>query len=58
LDFLFQHIQQPEFHVRFKWAANSLAFWDNRCTTHYALWDYHPQTRHGYRVTIRGDRPR
>jgi len=53
LGFLFQHVQRPEFHCRFRWRANSIAFWDNRS----AIWDYAPQTRSGYRVTIRGDRP-
>jgi taurine dioxygenase len=36
---------------------NSVAFWDNRCTQHHAVWDYRPEVRHGYRVTILGDRP-
>lgn len=57
LRFLFAHIARPDFHVRFKWEPYSLAFWDNRCTTHYAVWDYFPQTRHGYRVTIAGKAP-
>jgi taurine dioxygenase len=57
LDFLFDHIRAPEFHCRFRWQANSIAFWDNRCTQHHALWDYWPEVRHGHRVTIDGDRP-
>ena len=57
LDFLFRHIETPEFICRFRWAGNSIAFWDNRCVQHRALWDYHPQVRHGYRVTVQGDRP-
>jgi len=57
LDFLFHHIATPEFHCRFSWKANSMAFWDNRCTQHHALWDYYPEVRHGYRVTVKGDRP-
>ena len=57
LGFLFHHVQRPEFHCRFSWRANSIAFWDNRSTQHHAIWDYAPQTRPGYRVTIRGDRP-
>ncbi len=57
LDFLFEHIRNPEFQCRFRWRANSVAVWDNRCTQHHAMWDYHPEVRHGYRVTIRGDRP-
>ena len=57
LNFLFDHVRTPEFHVRFQWEDNSVAFWDNRCVQHHALWDYYPQVRSGYRVTIQGDRP-
>jgi taurine dioxygenase len=57
LQMLFQHIANPEFQCRFRWEPNSLAFWDNRCTQHLALWDYYPQRRYGNRVTIAGDRP-
>jgi taurine dioxygenase len=57
LEFLYRHIATPEFHCRFHWQPKSIAFWDNRSTQHRALWDYYPQTRHGYRVTVAGDRP-
>jgi taurine dioxygenase len=57
LGFLFKHVQRPEFQCRFHWAANSIAFWDNRCTQHMAIWDYFPATRSGYRVTIKGEKP-
>ena len=57
LEFLFAHVERPDFQCRFRWRENSIAFWDNRCTQHHAIWDYWPQTRSGYRVTIRGDRP-
>ena len=57
LGFLFRHCAKPEFHCRFQWRKNSIAFWDNRCAQHLAIWDYYPETRHGYRVTIKGDRP-
>ena len=57
LRFLFEHIRQPQFQCRFRWERNSIAFWDNRCVQHQAIWDYYPQTRSGYRVTIKGDRP-
>ena len=57
LAFLLRHCAAPEFQCRFRWRENSVAFWDNRCTQHHAIWDYYPQTRHGYRVTIKGDRP-
>jgi alpha-ketoglutarate-dependent taurine dioxygenase len=57
LQFLFRHVETPEFHCRFRWQKNSVAFWDNRCVQHHAMWDYYPQRRHGHRVTVRGDRP-
>jgi taurine dioxygenase len=58
LRFLFEHVQDPRFQCRFRWEKNSMAFWDNRCVQHQAIWDYWPKTRSGYRVTIKGDRPR
>ena len=57
LQMLFRHIANPEFQCRFQWRANSVAFWDNRCAQHQAVWDYFPNRRYGYRVTIAGDRP-
>jgi taurine dioxygenase len=57
LRFLYRHVETPEFHCRFRWQVNSVAFWDNRCMQHHAMWDYYPQRRHGHRVTIKGDKP-
>jgi len=57
LGFLFAHVERPDLQCRFRWRENSVAFWDNRCTQHHAIWDYWPETRSGYRVTIRGERP-
>ena len=57
LQFLYQHTTTPEFHVLFKWRQGSVAFWDNRCTQHYALADYYPQHRRMNRVTVCGDKP-
>ena len=57
LSFLYSHCSKPDYQVRFKWQSNSIAFWDNRCVQHLALWDYYPQVRSGYRVTIKGDKP-
>ena len=47
----------PEYQCRFHWTAGSVAFWDNRCTQHYAVSDYFPQRRVMERATIVGDRP-
>lgn len=57
LDFLFLHVQHPQFQCRFKWRPHSIAFWDNRCAQHSAIWDYFPQTRSGFRVQVLGDKP-
>jgi taurine dioxygenase len=57
LQFLLQHAARPEFTHRFQWRPGSLAFWDNRCTQHFALNDYHGQRRLMHRVTIQGQRP-
>jgi taurine dioxygenase len=57
LQMLCRHGETPEFQCRFRWQPNSVAFWDNRCVQHHAMWDYYPKRRHGYRVTIEGDRP-
>jgi len=58
LAFLFAHIAQPEFTVRWHWQANDIAFWDNRATQHYATNDYGNQThRVMHRATINGDKP-
>lgn len=47
----------PEYQCRFRWQANSIAFWDNRASQHYAVSDYWPAVRRMERVTIVGDRP-
>ena len=57
LDMLFRHAERDDFKCRFKWRPNSIAFWDNRCTMHLAMWDYYPQKRYGHRVTISGTNP-
>ena len=57
LAFLYAHCESPLYAVRFQWRKNSIAFWDNRSTQHYAVWDYYPQTRSGSRVQIEGADP-
>ncbi len=57
LQMLYHHQQRPEFQVRWQWSSNAIALWDNRCTQHFALWDYWPQERKGHRVTIKGEQP-
>ena len=57
LDFLHHHVQKPEFAVRWRWREGSVAFWDNRCTQHYAVNDYLPHRRVMTRATIFGEKP-
>lgn len=57
LAYLYQHAENPLFQCRFRWSENAIAFWDNRCAQHRAMWDYWPHTRSGTRVTVKGERP-
>jgi taurine dioxygenase len=56
LDLLYRHIAStPKLYCRVEWEPNTLTFWDNRCTQHHSVWDYHPHSRYGERVSIVGD---
>ena len=57
LELLFKQGEHIDHQIRFRWAENDMAFWDNRCCMHRAVWDYWPEERKGRRVTIKGDRP-
>jgi taurine dioxygenase len=57
IQFLKQHSTRPDFTCRFRWETGSLAFWDNRCTQHFAVNDYPAETRVMHRITVRGDTP-
>lgn len=54
LEYLYKHASRPEFTFRFQWREGSIAFWDNRCTWHYALNDYHGERRLMHRITLAG----
>jgi taurine dioxygenase len=54
---LYAQASIPEYQCRFSWRKNSIAFWDNRASQHYAVSDYWPAVRRMERVTIIGDRP-
>ncbi len=56
LDSLYSLIAEtPRLHARVRWEPNTLTLWDNRCTQHHAVWDYHPSSRYGERVSVVGD---
>ena len=57
LAYLFEHQVRPEFTCRFRWRPGALAFWDNRCTLHNPVNDYHGYRRVMHRITLRGDVP-
>jgi len=57
VEFLMAHSVQPELTCRFRWQVGSMAIWDNRCTQHRALNDYHGKRRRMHRITIAGDAP-
>ena len=55
LQYLISQAQIPEYQVRWRWKPNSVAFWDNRVTQHYAVMDYPPAHRKMERAGIKGD---
>lgn len=55
--FLTEHCAHPNYQIRFRWQPHSVAFWDNRCAHHRAIWDYFPNVRSGFRVQIQGTAP-
>ena len=57
LQYLFAHQIKAEFTCRFKWEPGSLAWWDNRCTLHNPINDYHGYRRVMHRITLAGDVP-
>jgi len=58
LSYLYLHLTRPELTCRFVWRVGSIALWDNRCTQHNPVNDYHGFRRVMHRITLAGDRPR
>lgn len=57
LQYLIGQSEIPEYQVRWRWKPYSMAIWDNRSTTHYAVMDYPPCHRKMERAGIVGTRP-
>jgi taurine dioxygenase len=58
IDYLQAHQIRPEFTCRVRWAPGTLTIWDNRCTQHNAVNDYHGQRRRMRRLTVGPQTPR
>jgi taurine dioxygenase len=57
LDTLVTHQVRSEFTCRVRWAPGTLTVWDNRCTQHNAVNDYHGQRRRMRRLTVGAQTP-
>lgn len=55
IDRLLLEFNKPEHQVRFKWRPGSVAFWDNRSTLHYPVYNYGDYPRRMERVLIAYD---
>jgi taurine dioxygenase len=57
LERLYRLASVPDYQARLRWKTDTIAFWDNRSTQHYATKDFWPAHRRMERVTVAGDRP-
>jgi taurine dioxygenase len=57
LSYLFNLPTAPAFTCRMRWSKGTLAIWDNRCTWHQPIADYHGARREMYRTTVVGEAP-
>ena len=57
LTHLYRHAINENFTCRLRWAPDTLAIWDNRCTMHNALNDYSGVRREMFRTSVRGSQP-
>jgi len=56
LAMLWKHSASPEFTMRWRWAPNDLALWDNMAFQHYAVRDY-TGNRVLQKAYVKGERP-
>ena len=57
VEWLQSHITRPEFTCRVRWEPGTMTVWDNRCTVHNAVNDYHGQRRRMRRLTVGAQTP-
>ena len=57
LGFLKNHVSQPAFSCRLRWAPKTFAVWDNRICIHQAFNDHDGVRREMYRTTVMGEVP-
>jgi taurine dioxygenase len=59
LSYLTRWVCSPQFTVRYRWSAGTIAMWDNRCTQHCVLTDFDDPNNERLiqRVTVMGDVP-
>jgi len=57
LDYLFVHIEKPEFVYEHAWTVGELIMWDNRCSAHARTWFSPEKRRMMRRVTVRDPYP-
>jgi taurine dioxygenase len=57
IEFLQAHQTRSEFTCRVRWSPGTLTIWDNRCTQHSAVNDYHGQRRRMRRLTVGAQTP-
>jgi taurine dioxygenase len=56
LKMLFDHVNTPEFHVRLKWDAQTIAVWEQSVTQHRVVGNYRGR-RILHRVVMKGSKP-
>jgi taurine dioxygenase len=57
LEVLYAQAHVPEYQFRLRWQPDTIVFWDNVTTQHYAANDYYPQRRRMERTAVVGDVP-
>ena len=57
LEFLKEHVSQPAFSCRLRWAPKTFTVWDNRICIHQAFNDHDGFRREMYRTTVMGEVP-